>query len=99
MGIVPGVEPDHGVSQPPLLNEDPVPPGVEDLSEDVDEIESRVRGAGPAEVERADEQADAVEGDAEHEERGDAPDGVEPGTRSDAANDPTTDDPAVDTPA
>lgn len=98
MGIVPGEDP-REASGPPLLNEEPVPPGVEDLTDDVDEIERRVRQHGPADVERADRQADAVEGDREHEEPGDQPDGVEPGSRSDAAHDPTTDEPAADTPA
>ncbi|AXH96295.1 hypothetical protein [Ornithinimicrobium avium] len=97
MGIVPGQDPIPR-SGPPLLNEEPVPPGVDDLTEDIDAIEERARRSGPAEVERADRQADAVEGDREHEEPGAERDGVEPGARSDAANDPTTDEPDADTP-
>ncbi len=106
MGIVPGEEPAERTG-PPILNEDPVPPGVEDLRDDVDEIEQRVRRSGPEEVERADRAADAVEGE---EDRGEGDDGEDDdaaeevgsddaGSASDAANDPTSDDPSTDVPA
>lgn len=67
MGIVPGEEPAPRTKEP-LLNEEPVPPGVEDYYDEVEELEKRVRERGPEEVEQADEQADAAEGDGEHDE-------------------------------
>lgn len=82
MSIVPGENP--APRQEPLLNEDPPPPGVEDYSDDVDALEKRIRERGPDEVQQADEQADAVEG-------GDDPDGGA-GSRSDAEQDPTSDE-------
>ncbi len=81
MSIVPGQ--DAEPREDPLPADPPLPPGVEDYSDDVDAIEKRIRARGPAEVRQADEQADAVEAAAGQEGRG---------TRADAANDPTSDE-------
>jgi hypothetical protein len=93
MGIVPGQDP--GPQPEPLLADEPPPPGVEDFSEDVDAMERRIRERGPEDVEQADRQADAVEGDAgsaANSERSAADEeGVGPGSRSDAGQDPTSD--------
>lgn len=80
MGIVPGEDP--GPRGEPLLADEPRPPGVEDYSEDVDALERRLRERGPAEVEDADRQADAVEGG----------DGTGSGARADSDRDPTSDE-------
>lgn len=88
MSIVPGQ--DEGPRKEPLLADEPLPPGVEDWSDDVDAIEKRIRERGPDEVQKADEQADAVEGDGGHDEGDGGSD--EPGSASDAANDPTSDE-------
>ena len=85
MGIVPGQDP--GPQPEPLLADEPPPPGVEDFSEDVDAMERRIRERGPEEVEKADEQADAVEGESGDREAGDGP-----GASADAAHDPTSDE-------
>lgn len=79
MGIVPGQDP--GYTEEPLLADEPLPPGVEDISGDVDALEKRIRERGPEEVEQADERADAVEGGSSGGAGG-----------ADAAQDPTSDE-------
>ena len=80
MGIVPGTEPGPYETEP-LLAEEPLPPGKEERVEAVDDIERSVREGGSAEAKEADEAADAVEGEGQHEdgeetaEKGEAADG------------------------
>lgn len=81
MSIVPGQ--DEGPRAEPIPADEPLPPGVEDWSDDVDAIEKRIRQRGPDEVQAADERADAVEDNAGKDE---------PGASSDADQDPTSDE-------
>ncbi|GAA1166665.1 hypothetical protein GCM10009584_04560 [Ornithinimicrobium humiphilum] len=89
MSIVPGQDP---VPQSePLLADEPLPPGVEDWSDDVDALEQRIRQRGPSEVERADEQADAVEGEGGAQPQESVGEGGD-GSGADASSDPTSDE-------
>ena len=99
MGITPGVEPGP-VEEEPLLAEEPLPPGSE-LAEKVEELDERIRQAGPDEVREADQEADAVEGDAGDSLSGEADadkgsdegsgKGSDLGSDADADEDPTSD--------
>ncbi|WP_131105855.1 hypothetical protein [Ornithinimicrobium sufpigmenti] len=87
MGITPGEEPGP-VEEQPLLAEEPLPPGSE-LAEKVEELDERIRQAGPEEVREADEEADAVEGDADDDTRTRDADA---GSDADSDADPTSDE-------
>ena len=89
MGITPGVEPGP-VEQEPLLAEEPLPPGRAELADQVEAIDDRIRAAGPDEVQEADEEADAVEGDADDAHSRDAD--SDTGSDADADQDPTSDE-------
>lgn len=88
MAINPGEIPGPR-TEDPLLAEEPLPPGGENLAETVEEIDESIRSAGPDDVEQADRRADAAEGDAD-----DAPERTADsshGSESDASEDPTSD--------
>ena len=99
MSITPGEVP--GPREEPLLADEPIPPGVEDWSDDVDAMEERIRKGGPDEVQEADEAADAVEGEGQHEDgeeqtpqeesAAEAAGGTEDVAASDSDQDPTDD--------
>ena len=89
MSITPGAEPDPA-EESPLLADEPLPPGTADLAQAVEEIDEHIRSEGPEEVEEADKQADAVEGDAEDAQ--DPKADRAPGSDADADADPTSDE-------
>ena len=89
MGITPGVEPGP-VEEEPLLAEEPLPPGAAHLAEEVEAIDGRIRAEGPDEVQEADEEADAVEGDADDAQTRDAD--SDQGSDADSDADPTSDE-------
>ncbi len=78
-------------STSPLLADEPLPPGS-DAEEIVDAIDKRIRDRGSAQVQEADESADASEGQQSGGSAADRP-------RSDAAQDPTDDGADNDQPA
>lgn len=83
-------------SHEPIPADAPLPPGS-NAEQIVDNLDDRIRGGGPEEIERADDRADAVEADAGQEGSGEArPDGAE--AAADAAQDPTDDGAANDEP-
>lgn len=90
MAITPGQEPGPATDEP-LLAEEPPPPGSQEVVEDVEELDDRIRAEGPDEVEQADREADAVEGDAEDAAEQGEGTTDEPGSAADADRDPTSD--------
>lgn len=89
MGITPGVEPGP-VEEEPLLAEEPLPPGRNNLAKEVEALDERIRKSGPDEVQQADEEADAVEGDPDDATSRDAD--SDTGSDADADEDPTSDE-------
>ncbi|WP_122262656.1 hypothetical protein [Ornithinimicrobium cerasi] len=89
MSITPGEEPGPRTEEP-LLAEEPLPPGGDNLARTVEEIDKKIRSRGPDEVEDADEAADAAEGDAEDADERSGDDGA--GSDADAQQDPTSDE-------
>ena len=89
MSITPGQEPGPRTEEP-LLAEEPLPPGGDNLAQTVEAIDRKLRRRGPDKVEQADEEADAAEGDASDAEDRAGDEG--PGAGSDAQEDPTSDE-------
>ena len=63
MAIVPGQAGNPGEGKP-MLADEPLPPGHGDIAQQVEDLDKRIREAGPDEVQAADEAADQDEGDA-----------------------------------
>ena len=89
MAIVPGEIPEPR-EEPPLLAEEPLPPGVGDIAQQIEDLDKKIREGGPEEIEQADEAADAAEGDADDAQERVAD--TDAGSDSDSDEDPTSDE-------